>query len=58
MLVSKMNFGKYTKYKAKTLVLIIILLLSFALQQVYIKKTPITMLLGVSIVSFIFIYAR
>lgn len=58
MLASKMNFGKYTKYKAKTLVLIIILLLSFALQQVYIKKTPITMLLGVSIVSFIFIYAR
>ena len=58
MLASKMNFGMYTKYKAKTLVLIIILLLSFALQQVYIKKTPITMLLGVSIVSFIFIYAR
>lgn len=27
MLASKMNFGKYTKYKAKTLVLIIILLL-------------------------------
>lgn len=58
MLASKMNFRKYTKYKAKTLVLIIILLLFFALQQVYIKKTPITMLLGVSIVSFIFIYAR
>ena len=58
MLASKMNFGMYTKYKAKTLVLIIILLLFFALQQVYIKKTPITMLLGVSIVSFIFIYAR
>lgn len=58
MLASKMNFGKYTKYKAKTLVLIIILLLFFALQQVYIKKTSITMLLGVSIVSFIFIYAR
>ena len=53
MLASKMNFGKYTKYKAKTLVLIIILLLFFALQQVYIKKTPITMLL-----AFIFIYAR
>lgn len=58
MLASKMYFGKYTKYKAKTLVTIIILLLFFALQQVYIKKTPITMLLGVSIVSFIFIYAR
>lgn len=58
MLASKMNFGKYMKYKAKTLVLIIILLLFFALQQVYIKKTSITMLLGVSIVSFIFIYAR
>lgn len=58
MLASKMNFGKYTKYKAKTLVLIIILLLFFALQQVYIKKISITMLLGVSIVSFIFIYAR
>lgn len=58
MLASKMNFRKYTKYKAKTLVLIIILLLFFALQQVYVKKTLITMLLGVSIVSFIFIYAR
>jgi peptidoglycan/LPS O-acetylase OafA/YrhL len=58
MLASKMNFGKYTKCKAKTRVLTIILLLFFALQQVYIKKTPITMLLGVSTVSFIFIYAR
>lgn len=58
MLASKVNLGRYMKYKAKTLVLIIILLLFFALQQVYIKKTPITMLLGVSIVSFIFIYAR
>lgn len=58
MLASRMNFGKYTKYKTKILVLIIILLLFFALQQVYIKKGLITMLLGVSIVSFIFIYAR
>lgn len=58
MLASKMNFGKYTKCKAKTRLLTIILLLFFALQQVYIKKTPITMLLGVSTVSFIFIYAR
>ena len=58
MLASKMNFGKYTKYKANTLVLIIILLLFFALQQVYVKKTLITMSLGFSIVSLIFIYAR
>ena len=58
MMASKMNFGMYAKFKTKIFALIIILLLLFALQQIYIKKTPITLLIGVSIVSFIFIYAR
>lgn len=38
MLASKMNFGKYTKYKAKTLVLIIILLLFFLRCNKYISR--------------------
>ena len=58
MLANKMNFGMYAKFKTRILTLIIILLQLFALQQIYIKKTPITLLIGVSIVSFIFIYAR
>lgn len=58
MLASKMNFGMYAKYKTRIFALIIILLLLFALQQVYIKKTSIKLVIGVSLVSFIFIYAR
>ena len=58
MLASKMNYGMYAKYKTRIFVLIITLMLLFALQQIYVNKTLITMLIGVSIVSLIFIYTR
>lgn len=58
MLASKVNFGIFAKYKSKMLTLIILLVLLFALQQVYIKRGLITVFFGISLVSMMFAYAR
>ena len=58
MLICNMDFGALAKYKNLLLLIGVLLVVLFAVQQVYFNKRPITMFWGVAIVALTFTYAR
>lgn len=58
MLVCKMDFGSFAKYKKQILLIGVLLVALFAVQQVYFNKRLITVALGAAIVVLTFTYAR
>lgn len=58
MLASKIDFGTLTKYKSKVLGLILMLMLLFVFQQIYVKRGIVTATFGVYLVLLSFTYVR
>ena len=58
MMVCKINFGAFAKYKKQILLIGVLLVVMFAVQQVYFNKKLITVALGAAIVVLTFMYAR
>lgn len=58
MLACKIDFGILAKYKNQILLIGILLVVMFAVQQVYCNKRPITIAFGVAIVALTFAYSR
>lgn len=58
MMVCKINFGAFAKYKKQILLIGVLLVVMFAVQQVYFNKKLITVASGAAIVVLTFMYAR